>query len=72
MTTTATTNAADEQKGLHFVQLCDSRHLSLVFMQNGSKLWPAGDAWGLEEGAKISQHVAVTTMSKIAINVSGL
>ncbi len=64
--------AADGQKGSHFIQLCDSRDIPLVFLQNGSKLSPAGDAWALKERAKMSQHVAVATVPKIAINVSGL
>ena len=67
-------NWADAQKGAHFIHLCDSRDVPIVFLQNGSNNENANDESPLtiKERAKMAQSSAVCRVPKIAININGI
>jgi len=64
--------AGDAQKGGHFVQLCDSRDIPLVFIQNSSQsLGSPCDAQTMKERAKFIQCQSVVRVPKVTLNVGG-
>lgn len=64
--------AGDAQKGGHFVQLCDTRDLPMVFIQNSSQsLGSSCDADTMKERAKFIQCQSVVRVPKVTLNVGG-
>lgn len=65
--------AGDAQKGGHFVQLCDTRDIPLVFLQNGSQSQGSPcDAMTMKERAKFVQCQSVVAVPKVTLNVGGV
>ena len=66
---------ADAQKGAHFIHLCDSRDIPIVFLQNGANNEVVvGDesALTIKERAKMAQSLAVCRVPKISVNIGGV
>lgn len=63
------------QKGAHFAQICDSRDIPMVFLQNGSnsKVEDLGQIQGLalKDRAKFTQSHSVARVPKLSINIGG-
>lgn len=69
------------QKGAHFVQICDSRDIPMLFLQNGGR-GPAkspepiggdclSDGVALKERAKLASCIATARVPKITLNLTG-
>lgn len=62
----------DSQKGAHFVQLCDTRDVPIVFLQNSSNsVGEICDAVTMKERAKMIHMQSVVRVPKITLNVGG-
>jgi len=69
-------NAAEGQKGAHFVQVCDSRDVPIIFLQNSGKskdveAEKAGYSLALKERGKMAQCIANSRVPKITLNLTG-
>ncbi|KAJ1499263.1 Methylcrotonoyl-CoA carboxylase beta chain, mitochondrial, partial [Coelomomyces lativittatus] len=61
-------------KGAHFIQLCDQRHVPLLFLQNTTGFMVGGtaEANGIaKHGAKLVNAVATTKVPKLTVIVGG-
>ena len=65
---------ADGQKGAHFLQLCDSRNIPIIFLQNhsGEHQQQTSDNDALKESAKFAHCSANCHVPKISLNIGGL
>ena len=69
----------DAQKGSHFVQLCNSRDIPIVFLQNSgnnsalshNQEMSYNDSIALKERGKLARCIAVARVPKITINITG-
>jgi len=70
-------DVAEGQKGAHFVQLCDSRDIPLVFLPNSGDDREAASGRGcdnplaLRERGKMAQIVANARVPKVTVNLTG-
>lgn len=65
--------AQDGQKGSHFLQLCQTRNIPVVFLQNNSGQDDDVDLTdSIKEVAKFAHCSANMTVPKIALNVGGI
>jgi len=63
----------DAQKGGHFVQLCDTRDIPLVFLQNSSlSQGTPCDGTTMKERAKFMHCQSVVRVPKVTLNVGGV
>ncbi|QQP35240.1 Si:ch211198n511, partial [Caligus rogercresseyi] len=69
-------SSPDCQKGAHFMQLCETRNLPLIFFQNGGSADPAllssSLSSTLKDRAKFVAAQSTLSVPKISINIRGV
>jgi len=69
-------DVSEGQKGAHFVQLCDSRDIPIVFLPNSGdrtaeEAFASDNIMALKERGKMAQCVANARVPKLTINLTG-
>ena len=63
---------SEGQKGAQFVQICESRDVPIVFLQNSGKMQSSTESFAaLKERGKMAQCVANARVPKITLNITG-